>query len=158
LSFGGRWSGWSSGPARATKDRLTNEERFWAKVKKVDSGCWEWQGAKDKDGYGVFNFQQEDGSWGVKKTHRYSLEIKLGGRFEGQANHECDNRPCCNPNHLYAGTQLENMHDARIRNQIGTPARTRVRALLMLEAGFTQSQVAEEFGCFQTTISKWKNK
>jgi hypothetical protein len=154
MSFGGRWTGWSK-PAR---EKQTNEERFWSQVQKMPSGCWEWQGALDKDGYGVVNISQPDGTWKVAKTHRYSLEIKLGGPFDGQANHECDNRKCCNPNHLYAGTQLENMADARQRGRIGTPARSRVRALLMREAGFTQREVAEEFGVSQPTVSKWEKR
>jgi len=155
MSFGG-WQGWSTSARKQAKQ--TNEDRFWKQVQAQTNGCWEWQGALDKDGYGAFNHQNEDGTWSIKKCHRYSLEIKLGRQFGGQANHTCDNRKCCNPHHLYEGTQLENMRDARQRSRIGTSTRERVRALLMLEHGFLQREVAEEFGVGQSTISKWSKR
>lgn len=152
MSFGARWIGWSAKP----KETRSNEERFWDQVSKDASGCWLWQGAKDKDGYGAFNEQLPNGKWKVRKSHRWSLAKKLGGVLRGQANHECDVRNCVNPDHLYPGTQKENMRDARVRNRIGTPARTRARAALMRDAGWTQREVAEEFGVGQSTVSKWE--
>lgn len=49
---------------------MTPEERFWSKVKKSD-GCWEWQGARTKHGYGVFGVTPTD----TRFAHRYAVEI-----------------------------------------------------------------------------------
>jgi hypothetical protein len=68
--------------------------------------------------------------------------------------HHCDNRACCNPDHLFLGGQLENIHDmhrkGRGRAKL-TPAQVReIRA----RAGELQRILARDYGVHQTTISR----
>lgn len=71
------------------------------------SVCWEWQGACDKDGYGVFDINGR-----TRSAHKVSYELKVGPVKPGQVLlHSCDNPPCCNYHHLTPGTQQENMQD-----------------------------------------------
>ena len=81
--------------------------RFFAKFKKSESGCWEWQAAKDKDGYGVFAYQNS--SW---RAHRWSycafIEDLGTDKF---ILHACDNPKCVNPEHLSLGTHQDNEDD-----------------------------------------------
>lgn len=69
------------------------------------SGCWEWTGRLNSDGYGMFAANT--------RAHRRSLEIKLGRELEPEENalHTCDNPPCMNPDHLFVGSQRDNMLD-----------------------------------------------
>ena len=81
-------------------------ERFWSKVKKTE-GCWLWMGARDPDGYGSFRV----GSRGTH-AHRIAYALKVGHIPPGlSVLHRCDNPPCVRPDHLFLGTQLDNVND-----------------------------------------------
>ncbi len=84
------------------------EERFWAKVKKTN-GCWIWLGATNSQGYGSI---ARDPNKPRVATHRLSWEIHNGLIPKGMwVLHKCDNPPCVRPDHLFLGTQKDNMQD-----------------------------------------------
>ncbi len=98
--------------------------RFWAKVD-MTGDCWLWTGSTSRAGYGRWG----GGSGGVRwlaLAHRSAYEAMVGPIPPGlQIDHTCRTRACCNPAHLEAVTQRENL-----RRGIG-PARTReVRAAI----------------------------
>lgn len=72
-----------------------------------ESGCWLWTDHLDKDGYGLVR----DGKK-MKRPHRVSYEIKHGPIQNGlYVLHRCDVRCCVNPDHLFLGTQEDNVRD-----------------------------------------------
>lgn len=76
-------------------------------------GCWEWNFSLTDRGYArvAINGTQV-------RAHRYSFERHVRKLLPGeQVNHDCDNRKCINPMHLYAGTQPQNMSDAVARGR-----------------------------------------
>lgn len=93
-------------------------DRFYSHVDvKGEDDCWYWTGSfhgGDKLGYG--NFRVEDK---ILLSHRVSYEITNGPILEGLLIlHKCDHKGCCNPKHLYAGTNGDNVCDAVQRGNV----------------------------------------
>lgn len=88
----------------------TWEPRFWAKVNKTD-GCWLWMAGKKLSGYG----QLQMGTFRNPKqmsSHRLSWSLANGPIPPGMSVcHKCDVPSCVRPDHLFLGTQKQNLAD-----------------------------------------------
>ena len=85
------------------------EQKFWNNVNvRGDTWeCWEWTAGQNSDGYGNFNFPNK-----TKSAHRVAWILTYGPIPMGICVlHSCDNPSCCNPEHLFLGTNQDNMND-----------------------------------------------
>lgn len=85
---------------------MSNElDRLLSRTAPASNGCWEWQGARTGDGYGAQRFRGR-----LELTHRISYLLHVGPIPDGLViDHVCRNTICCNPEHLEAVTQGENV-------------------------------------------------
>ncbi len=86
------------------------EERFWSHVDRgSEDECWCWTGATMGKGYGVL---KRPGERLNISAHRAAFELTRGTISDGlHVLHHCDNPPCCNPKHLFLGTNGDNVAD-----------------------------------------------
>jgi hypothetical protein len=82
--------------------------RFYTFILRKPETCWIWQGWKFPQGYGQFRLQGK-----TFRAHRVAYLI-TNGPFDQTLHvlHNCDNPPCVNPDHLFLGTQFDNVHDS----------------------------------------------
>ena len=77
----------------------------------TDNECWGWKVGLNSNGYGSFDSEN---------ASRVSWKMFRGLIPDGLfVLHKCDNRQCNNPNHLFLGTQSENMLDCSKKGRLG---------------------------------------
>ena len=134
---------------------LESEQRFWPRVEKLSTDeCWEWKGPRYKSGYGMFTV----GPGYVRTASRVAYILENGPLDEGKiACHRCDNPPCCNPSHLYAGTHADNSRD-KIERGRAVPRRSLLltpdQVASIRASSKTQREIATEFGISRPYVSR----
>ena len=139
------------------------KKRFWDKVKKGDN-CWEWLGAKARGNYGDFKVNKKN-----ILAHRFSYQINKGKISKGlYILHTCDNPSCVNPEHLWQGTQLENMRDCHNKGRGARGKKIWNYKLKQVQVNeirkkynkgkITQRELAKQYNVDSSHISKIINK
>lgn len=133
------------------------------------TGCWLWTDAPDRDGYGRLQVAGK-----ARKAHRVAYEVHVGP-VPGDlcVCHKCDVRLCVNPEHLFLGTNTENVADMvrkgrapHVKNPMPgerngravlTLAQAQAARDLVLNRGHTRASAARRFGVGETAICRIVN-
>ena len=133
--------------------------RYWSKVD-CSAGlfaCWLWVAALDRDGYGKIWLN------GCNiRSHRVAWELVHGSIPEGmRVLHTCDNPACCQPLHLFLGTDADNVRDKTLKgrqargHKIGVSKLTEDQVKTIREQyakGQSQSSIARDYNVTQSAI------
>ena len=123
-------------------------ERFWAKVKKRKSGCWEWT-SPASSGYGSMYVRANEHPSQTSHTvgaHRVSWFLHTGKWPTKPILHTCDNPPCVRPSHLYEETNQDNMRDRAIL--------TKAKVRVIRRSRLTNKALAKKFGVSKGTVQQ----
>jgi hypothetical protein len=139
--------------------------RFWDYVEKTPT-CWNWTIGLTSKGYGQFYPRQGQ----PRRAHRISWELTYGSIPTGMyVCHTCDNRKCVRPDHLFLGTQLDNLRDSKSKGRTARGERAasailttrQVQEIVRLykpqSREFGQHGLARRYGVHQTSISSILN-
>ncbi|MBK9496899.1 MAG: HNH endonuclease [Xanthomonadales bacterium] len=141
----------------------TFEEKFWKHVNKsgskiLDTPCWEWSQPRSFGGYGIFSVNGK-----AKSAHRISWRMANGDPGKFHVLHKCDNKICIRPEHLFLGTDWDNVRD-RVAKGRTAQGETHYRAKLtnaqimsmraMAKGGATQRKLAAKFDVTQSYVSR----
>lgn len=134
--------------------------RFWDRIERPAGGCWEWKGLLTKSGYG--NLRWDGRGW---LAHRLAWTLARGPVPSHLfVCHHCDNPKCCNPEHLFIGTQTDNMHDMfakgrRIaaRGERASKAKLTASEVRQMRADFAggerQTDLSQKYGMSKGAVS-----
>lgn len=94
---------------------------FWERVQiNGPDDCWPWLCARDELGYGFFHTKtihsRKEKPY-PRRTHRIAFRLYYERESDKLICHKCDNPPCCNPTHLFEGTDLDNTEDRRSKGR-----------------------------------------
>ncbi len=146
------------------RDFSVNVDLFWSKVKRGgEDECWPWLGLKSDRGYGKFASTSHS-----LRAHRIAFGIAHDQNPPAVC-HSCDNRACCNPKHLWAGTNGLNNTDRALKGRSAHPTgekhpMAKLTDEIVLEirriyaaGGVTQRALAVRFGLCGATVSQVVN-
>lgn len=148
--------------------------KFWSRVNiGATHECWEWRGATTSTGYGNVAWHGA-----TVQAHRLAYALTYGGisletgfrqlgrakRYRRFVLHKCDNRLCCNPNHLFLGSMRTNLLDAYRKGRKHQPKSQHPNAKLSPSSvrairtaydrdGVTQASLAAQYGVSQRVVS-----
>lgn len=113
--------------------------------------CWLWTGQLDAYGYGAIAINGKT----KNKAHRLSWQLANGPIQPGLCVlHRCDVRACVRPEHLFLGSQSENMSDmeakGRRRKPLLTPAQSESLVAEYAVGGTSYSVLAKKYGVSET--------
>lgn len=138
------------------------QKRFYAKfLVHPRTRCWIWTGAKAHCGYGILT---DPITKRPKRAHRWSWIFHHGEIPAGmKVLHKCDTPACVSPEHLFIGTQLDNIRDMVSKGRGNLPAGEKHPYAKLTESevkeirsmkGQTQAEIARRFNIRQDTVSR----
>jgi predicted XRE-type DNA-binding protein len=126
--------------------------KFWSRVDKAPGhgphgDCWLWMMGGTTAGYGVTWLPVEQPNTRSKSmyAHRVAFLITHGHIPVDRPLilHRCDTRRCCNPDHLFPGTDADNVHDMWSKGRAVADPSAAIRVAAEVNRRITRAMIAE---------------
>jgi hypothetical protein len=131
--------------------------KFWNLIDvRGEHECWPWQGGLNPSGYGELSCPLVTFG-GNQRAHRVSYFLIKGNPGDLDVCHECDNRPCCNPAHLFLCAHIDNMRHMVVKGRASFAKLSPTQALDIwnqLQTGGDPTLLAREFGATRSMITR----
>ena len=143
-------------------------DKFKSKIISLEKNkCWVWFGDKDKYGYGRFYYNKVKTRLAHRISYLHYNNISEDSIKDLNVCHHCDNPPCVNPEHLFLGSQLDNVKDMIAKgraNYVGVKGEDSVSSVLreyevleifdmLNKSELSQKEIANIYGVTDMTIS-----
>lgn len=124
-------------------------------VEDPETGCWNWQLSKDRDGYGYMTVSRA--SRKNQRAHKVAWVVfNVRTVPEGMVvRHTCNNPGCCNPTHLILGTVKDNNRDRFNQGRYSRRTLTEedvITIYKLRDAGYTNEQLQQMFGRSESAV------
>lgn len=137
--------------------------KFLRGIRKLENGCWVCDtGFPLSNGYVEIKIDRKSKGLFRRRVHILSHQHFKGPVPDGiKVCHECDNRPCCNPDHTFLGTQADNLRDMAEKDRSAFGERSSQAKLTEVEvleiyqlfkSGMFQREIGERYGLTQTCV------
>lgn len=133
--------------------------RFSARVMPEPmTGCWLWIGAHDRNGYGRFGILNIRDEWRQQFAHRISWELHRGDIPVAMCVcHKCDTPACVNPDHLFLGTQQDNLNDMHSKNRARGNVKLTPEQVRSIKSASSSRGLARALGVNHETVRLIRN-
>ena len=137
---------------------MSLQERLQKRLLPGPNGCLEWQGYRKPKGYGTIGSGGQYGK--MLRTHRVAFEEANGSIPDGMCVlHSCDNPPCCNPDHLFLGVDVDNVADRDAKGRTakgeknGSAKLTREQVEAIRVDSRLHREIAVDYGVCRSQVS-----
>lgn len=138
--------------------RINTIDDFWKSIDRTagEDACWPWLASKSNRGYGKWHYNGKN-----LRSHRFAFWLETNTNPEAVC-HKCDNPSCCNPKHLFAGTNGTNNKDRAIKGRSAHPKGELHPAsilnsedvLFIKKSNLSRKDLAKKFNIHQMTVGQ----
>lgn len=141
-------------PLKITDGGEAGRKKILERTITNEKGCWIWQGAINSRGYGNLAIYNQSTT-----AHRLSYHVFNGNADQLYVCHKCDVKICVNPDHLFLGTESDNLNDCYVKDRRGKLSRLEIADILdKINLGKSVKEISSEYNVTRHAIHYWRYK
>lgn len=127
---------------------------IFKKVEKKENGCWEFTGSRSRYNYGMVSYKGKQ-IWAHRLVYQLINNVVLPRNIF--VCHTCDNPPCINPEHLFAGTSRDNVIDSLVKGARGKVYLNKEDVIDIANSGVSNLKLSKKYNMSEQNIGHIKS-